>query len=160
MIHVFFLPSCWNIEGRMKPCSHCSLVNFCEVVILYILPPLHISRSHHPHLFELLPTWLEQIRKLVKTIASTLQNWLTLIKFLVMEGTNRRLLRTRGNLELKGDWKVTPEELVFRSWPLPIAIWSGSSKGVTCWMFWETLVTWWDARVRIPVLWRYRLNNG
>ena len=38
----------------MKPCSHCSLVNFCEVVILYILPPLHISRSHHPHLFELL----------------------------------------------------------------------------------------------------------
>ena len=79
----------------------------------------------------------------VKKKELSLQNWLTLIKFFVIEGTKQRLLRTRGNLGLKGETKdVKPEELIFNPWPLPIVISSGPSKGVVWWIF-STFVTRW-----------------
>ena len=122
--------------------------------------------------FEWQSRWLKKIKELVKAISTnqhlkqdlfrdlrfdqaklrmklkkhklSIQNWLTLIKFLVIEGTNIGLLRTRGIWELRGVLKeVTPEELMFNPWPFPIIIWSGPTKGVICWIFRETLVTWW-----------------
>ena len=48
-----------------------------------------------------------------KNTLLSLQNWLTLMRFLVIEGTNNRLLRTRENLGLRGEEKEeTPEELM------------------------------------------------
>lgn len=63
-----------------------------------------------------------------------------------MEGTNKKLFKTKENLVLIGEEKVeNPEELMFRPWPFPIVIWSGPSKEVTWWIFCDILVTWWEA---------------
>lgn len=61
-----------------------------------------------------------------KKTSLTLHNWLTRIRFLVMEGTNNKLFRTKESLGVIGEEKVEKhEELMFRHWQLPILIWSG-----------------------------------
>ena len=74
------------------------------------------------------------------------------MRFFVMEGTNQRLLRTRENWGLIGEEKVDrPEELILRPWPFPIVIWSGPSKGVTCWM-WHIGHMVRSIKIKIPTL--------
>ena len=67
------------------------------------------------------------------------------MRFLVIEGINNKLIRVRENWGLREEEKVeTPEELMLRPWTLPIVIWLGHSKGVTCCLFCDILVMWWE----------------
>lgn len=83
---------------------------------------------------------------------SSLSNLLTLIKFLVMDGTCRKLCRKWDVIDWEGELnREEPEEWIFKSCPFPMKIWSGPSKGTHCWILWELFVTWkGGTRVREP----------
>lgn len=68
-----------------------------------------------------------------------------------MEGANKRLLRIRENWGLIGEEKVNKPKELIRPWLFPIDIWSGPSKGVSCWM-WHIGHMVRSIKIKIPTL--------